>query len=379
MNFKIKLLGVLFALSIVYSNAQITKLKDLNSSIYIYGQMSEDEAVFYNYYCNTSLAEIYDTDFNLLKTVDLPEGYFVRSISKYLYNLDNNYELELVNSLLKKTIVISEDGNALFEIENCSGVICFNTATGTKMIIQHTDNVTKTEIYSLPGKMYYNSHNGTKGEKGEQGIQGIQGLKGDQGEKGEQGIQGIQGLKGDKGEKGDQGIQGIQGLKGNQGEKGEQGIQGIQGLKGEKGEKGDQGIQGIQGLKGDQGDDGKSAYQIWLDQGHSGSKDDFLNWLKQVDKTTDVVSVKVMDNYYLTSPAPNPVDNSVINYNINENFFSAKIVFYSSVGNYRKEIQIFDNKNSIYIDRSNFPISGVYLYRIETDKGVSECKKLVVK
>ena len=325
MNFKIKLLGVLFALSIVYSNAQITKLKDLNSSIYIYGQMSEDEAVFYNYYCNTSLAEIYDTDFNLLKTVDLPEGFFVRSISKYLYNLDNNYELELVNSLLKKTLVISEDGNALFEIENCSGVICFNTATGTKMIIQHTDNVTKTEIYSLPGKMYYNSHNGTKGEKGEQGIQGIQGLKGD------------------------------------------------------KGEKGDQGIQGIQGLKGDQGDDGKSAYQIWLDQGHSGSKDDFLNWLKQVDKTTDVVSVKVMDNYYLTSPAPNPVVNSVINYNINENFFSAKIVFYSSVGNYRKEIQIFDNKNSIYIDRSNFPISGVYLYRIETDKGVSECKKLVVK
>ena len=32
--------------------------------------------------------------------------------------------------------------------------------------------------------------------------------------------------------------------------------------------------------KGDSGKDGKSAYQIWLDNGHTGSEADFLEWLK---------------------------------------------------------------------------------------------------
>lgn len=34
------------------------------------------------------------------------------------------------------------------------------------------------------------------------------------------------------------------------------------------------------GKDGANGDDGKSAYQIWLDNGHEGSEEDFLNWLK---------------------------------------------------------------------------------------------------
>lgn len=42
-------------------------------------------------------------------------------------------------------------------------------------------------------------------------------------------------------------------------------------VKGEKGDKGD---------KGADGEDGKSAYQIWLDNGNTGSQADFLNWLR---------------------------------------------------------------------------------------------------
>ena len=34
------------------------------------------------------------------------------------------------------------------------------------------------------------------------------------------------------------------------------------------------------GDKGDPGEDGKSAYEIWLEQGHTGTEDDFLEWLK---------------------------------------------------------------------------------------------------
>ena len=36
----------------------------------------------------------------------------------------------------------------------------------------------------------------------------------------------------------------------------------------------------VKGEKGDKGEDGKSAYQIWLDNGNTGSQADFLEWLK---------------------------------------------------------------------------------------------------
>lgn len=39
----------------------------------------------------------------------------------------------------------------------------------------------------------------------------------------------------------------------------------------------------IKGGNGKDGQNGKSAYQIWLDNGHSGSEEDFLNWLKGED------------------------------------------------------------------------------------------------
>ena len=39
-------------------------------------------------------------------------------------------------------------------------------------------------------------------------------------------------------------------------------------------------IKGEKGDKGDDGETGKSAYQIWLDNGHTGTQADFLEWLK---------------------------------------------------------------------------------------------------
>lgn len=36
----------------------------------------------------------------------------------------------------------------------------------------------------------------------------------------------------------------------------------------------------VKGEKGDKGEDGKSAYQIWLDNGNTGSESDFLEWLR---------------------------------------------------------------------------------------------------
>ena len=40
------------------------------------------------------------------------------------------------------------------------------------------------------------------------------------------------------------------------------------------------GINGKDGQNGQDGTNGKSAYQIWLDYGHTGSENDFFEWLK---------------------------------------------------------------------------------------------------
>jgi hypothetical protein len=61
---------------------------------------------------------------------------------------------------------------------------------------------------------------------------------------------------------------------------GPSGIQGPQGLKGDAGAKGENGPAGPQGVQGISGSDGKSAYQIWLSKGNTGTEDDFLESLR---------------------------------------------------------------------------------------------------
>lgn len=179
---------------------------------------------------------------------------------------------------------------------------------------------------------------GPKGDKGEQGFQGPQGLKGDKGDVGAQGPQGIQGLTGATGQKGDKGDTGLTGKSAYQawldaGHVGTeldflnslQGPQGIQGLAGVDGvtqdlsnyytkaetdtaianaslgdggsvdlsayatnesvdtkisaialTPGPQGPAGADGADGTIGVDGKSAYQIWLNNGHTGTELEYL-------------------------------------------------------------------------------------------------------
>src|SRR5699024_8110819 len=119
-----------------------------------------------------------------------------------------------------------------------------------------------------------------KGDKGERGPQGLQGPVGPQGPKGEKGDTGLQGEKDESGQKGLKGKVGPQGKKGEKGDTGLQGEKGDKGDKGDTGERGADGKDGINGTNGRDGIDGKSAYQIWLDLGNSGSEQDFINSLK---------------------------------------------------------------------------------------------------
>ena len=131
----------------------------------------------------------------------------------------------------------------------------------------------------------------------EEWLASIKGEKGDKGDKGDQGETGPQGPQGDQGEdglsayqiwlaNGNSGTQAdfLNWLKGQKGDQGETGPQGPQGDQGDKGDKGDKGDQGETGPQGPQGEDGKSAYQIWLENGNTGTEEDFLNWLKGVNE-----------------------------------------------------------------------------------------------
>jgi hypothetical protein len=57
------------------------------------------------------------------------------------------------------------------------------------------------------------------------------------------------------------------------------GVNGTQGPPGAQGPQGIQGIQGPAGSNGTIGVDGKSAYEIWLEEGNSGTEQDFLDSL----------------------------------------------------------------------------------------------------
>ena len=105
-------------------------------------------------------------------------------------------------------------------------------------------------------------------------------IKNVKGDKGERGPQGLQGPVGPQGEKGDTGLQGEKGEKGDKGDTGERGADGKDGRDGVNGKDGINGTNGRDGIDGKNGQDGKSAYQIWLDLGNSGSEQDFINSLK---------------------------------------------------------------------------------------------------
>lgn len=134
-----------------------------------------------------------------------------------------------------------------------------------------------------------------KPARGEQGIQGLRGERGLQGERGAQGERGIQGLQGIQGIQGLPGAKGDTGERGAQGERGLQGLQGAAGVKGDKGEKGEPGAKGEQGLQGLPGKDGaagakgadglpgadgKSAYEVAVANGFTGTASAWLASLK---------------------------------------------------------------------------------------------------
>lgn len=75
---------------------------------------------------------------------------------------------------------------------------------------------------------------------------------------------------------------------------------------GAKGDTGRVGKTGGRGVKGNKGDDGKSAYEIWLDCGNTGTEQDFLDSLRGADGNDGInasigTSITISNIYFTTS------------------------------------------------------------------------------
>ena len=116
-------------------------------------------------------------------------------------------------------------------------------------------------------------------------------------------------------------------------------------IRGPKGDRGQQGPQGEQGPMGEiefgeltpeqieqiQGPQGKSTYEIWLEEGHTGTEADFLNWLTQHSFTLDES---------LSPTSSNPVTNRGI-YN---SFYSYMIYMNTLMQDYQRRLIELENR-----------------------------------
>lgn len=116
----------------------------------------------------------------------------------------------------------------------------------------------------------------------------------------------------------------------------------IRGPKGDTGQRGPQGEQGPMGeiefgeltpeqIEQIQGPQGKSNYDIWLEQGHTGTEEDFLNWLTNHSFTLDEK---------LSPTSQNPVTNRGI-YN---SFYSYMIYMNTVMQDYQRRLIELENR-----------------------------------
>ena len=171
---------------------------------------------------------------------------------------------------------------------SCALVACTKADTGDR-----GTNGTNGQD-GIDGKSAYqiwldNGHTGTETDfltwlKGKDGTNGLNGKDGTNGKDGKDGTNGTNGQDGIDGKSAYQ----IWLDNGNTGTEADfltwlKGKDGTNGLNGKDGANGKDGKDGTNGTNGQDGIDGKSAYQIWLDNGNTGTEADFLIWLKGKD------------------------------------------------------------------------------------------------
>lgn len=252
---------------------------------------------------------------HLLANGEKNADYLTFEVSKNYHDIDLSgctFILRAVNSagnLAEQTLKKQIDGDSIFltwtvdeYFTAVSGVLKLEIrgVKGDELVIKYdlSDIIVRESAVGdgLPEIPDTTVIQGEKGDKGDNGLSAyeiwlslgnsgtetdfmtsLKGERGQRGSKGEKGDKGDTGLTGEKGENGKDGADGHDGKSayeiwlslGNsgtetdfvaslKGDKGERGEQGLQGLRGEKGDKGDTGERGLQGERGADGNDGFS-------------------------------------------------------------------------------------------------------------------------
>ncbi len=274
---------------------------------------------------------------HLLANGEKNADYLTFEVSKNYHDVDLSectFILRAVNSagnLIEQTLRKHIDSNSIFltwtvdeYFTAVSGVLKLEIrgVKGDELVIKYnlSDIIVRESAVGdgLPEIPDTTVIQGEKGDKGDDGLSAyeiwlslgnsgtetdfmtsLKGERGQRGSKGEKGDKGETGLTGEKGENGRDGADGLDGKSayeiwlslGNSGTetdfitslKGERGEQGLQGLRGEKGEiglNGEKGEQGENGRDGVDGRDGKSSYETWISLGNFGTETDFIASLK---------------------------------------------------------------------------------------------------
>ena len=179
----------------------------------------------------------------------------------------------------KKRIIVVLAILTMALVLSCALVACTKGDTGDRGT-NGQDGIDGKSAYQI---WLDNGHTGTEADfltwlKGKDGTNGLNGKDGKDGTNGTNGQDGINGKSAyqiwlDNGHTGTE-ADFLTWLKGKDG---------TNGLNGKDGANGKDGKDGANGTNGQNGIDGKSAYQIWLDNGNTGTEADFLTWLKGKD------------------------------------------------------------------------------------------------
>lgn len=223
---------------------------------------------------------------------------------------------------------------------------------------------------------------GEKGDAGPQGPAGEQGPVGPEGPKGEAGKDGAQGLQGIQGPKGDTGPQGPKGDTGLQGPKGDKGDTGPQGPKGDTGETGPQGLKGdtgAQGPAGEAGTDGKSAYELAVANGYSGTLTEWLASLKGEQGPAGTQGEKGNDGATGAAGATGPAGKSAYELAVDNGFTGTEAEWLKSLGKTSNPSTVltFDAGTTPVIKVERTEKSAVFYVFIQSDNQLGEQTLLV--
>lgn len=329
------------------------------------GYISDGEPIFYRINKSNSNLEIFDISHTMIKAIPIDvTATYVNYISRYLFDLDDKIEFIVNYSYDHPTlsqVIMNEDGQQLFSVSKNYSFYPIVADDKAKLIVSGNSlaDAQTTKVYNLPGSYPSSTSKPKDGEKGEQG------------EKGDKPAHQWDGTK--------LRIENPDGTWGTyvdlQGSKGEQGIQGNKGKQGEPGAMPDHQWNGTK-LRIENPD---GTWGTYVDlQGNEGEKGESGTCNCEDTGSITGTGDRIVKDAILSDPKPNPANiYSHVDYSLPASSNNTSLAIFNSSGILLKNISLKANTGSLQINTSDMS-PGVYFYRLQSEQGVSNVKKLVV-